>query len=73
MAIDTAKLKLSTKSVVALLLTLGALMQDPAVSGLVSRVTAHHSGLASIVGTILAVYAVLHNPQVEAEFGIEAK
>lgn len=71
MVIDTAKLKVSTKSMVAALLAFGGLMQVPAVSQLVLKITVNHPTIASIVTAVLGIYTVLHNPQVQDALGIK--
>ena len=71
MVIDTAKLKVSTKSMVAALLAFGGLMQVPAVSQLVLKITANHPTIASVVTALLGIYTVLHDPRVQDALGIE--
>jgi hypothetical protein len=71
MVIDTSKLKVSTKSMISAVLAFGGIMQIPAVSSAVLKITTTHPAIASIVGALMGVYAVLHNPQVESALGIE--
>lgn len=72
MVIDTAKLKVSTKSMVGALIAFGGFMQIPAVSQFALKITASRPSIASVVTAVLGVYAVLHNPQVQDALGIEA-
>jgi hypothetical protein len=64
-AVITGKAKVSTKALIGMLLTFGSLMQIPAVNSFVAPLIAHHPHIASIIGTLLGIYAVLHNPQVQ--------
>jgi len=63
--------RLSTKSVVALLLVFGTLMQIPAVSGFVYRLTASHPNVAGALTALMGIAAILHDPKVQAALGIE--
>lgn len=71
MEIDTAKLKISTKTMLAFVIGFGSLMQVPAVSNFVAAHTLQHKNLTSLVGTIMGIYALLHNPEVQEAFGIK--
>lgn len=71
MVIDTAKLKVSTKTLVALLVAFGSAMQIPAVNQLVLSITAQHKNFASIVTAITGIAMLLHNPEVQDALGIK--
>lgn len=71
MVIDTAKLKVSTKTLVALLFAFGSAMQVPAVNQFVLSITAQHKNLASIVTAITGIAMLLHNPEVQDALGIK--
>jgi hypothetical protein len=71
MVIDTAKLKVSTKTLVALFFGFGSAMQIPQVSQFVLSVTAQHKNLASLVTTISGIALLLHNPEVQDALGIK--
>jgi hypothetical protein len=65
--IDTSKLRLSTKSALGILVSVGALLQLPEVSAIVNQ----HPNLEHLAGTLIAMAALLHNPQVEQLLGIK--
>jgi len=71
MVIDTAKLKVSTKTLVALFLGFGSAMQIPQVNQFVLAVTAQHKNLASLVTAISGIALLLHNPEVQDALGIK--
>lgn len=71
MQIDTANLKISTKSIVTGLLAFGAFMQIPAVNAFVIAQTTLHPKLTGLITAISGVYAVLHNPQVQEALGVK--
>lgn len=71
MIIDTAKLKISTKTMLGLLVGFGSLMQIPAVNQLVASITLQHKNIAAIVTTLMGTYALLHNPEVQDALGIK--
>ncbi len=70
MVIDTAKLRISTKSVATAFFSFAALMQVPEVNHAVMNVVEGHARLASLVASVISLAALLHNPQVEAALGI---
>jgi hypothetical protein len=71
MVIDTSKLKISTKGLVALFVAFGGFMQIPAVNQFVLSLTTHHKRAAAVVTAIGGIYAVLHDPQVQDALGIK--
>jgi hypothetical protein len=71
MVIDTAKLKISTKTMLGLVIGFGSLMQIPAVNQFVAAHTLEHKNLTSLVGTVMGIYALLHNPEVRDALGIK--
>lgn len=71
MRIDTAKLKVSTKSLVSALLGFGAVMQVPAVSAYVLTITKDHAHIAAWVTSLAGAAMLLHNPQVQEALGIK--
>lgn len=71
MVIDTAKLKISTKTLVGLFLAFGSAMQIPAVNQFVLSVTAQHKNLASLVTVLSGIALLLHNPEVQDALGIK--
>ncbi len=64
-------MRLSTKSLVAALTAFGALMQVPAVSGFVYKLTAAHPNVAGALTALVGIAALLHNPQVQAILGVQ--
>ena len=68
MTIDTAKIKVSTKSVLAALTAIGAFAQTPFGQSLIL----HHAQLASAAAAVASILALLHNPAIEKELGIDA-
>ena len=71
MVIDTAKLKISTKTMLALLLGFGSVMQIPVVNEFVAAITSRHRNIAAVVTTLMGIYALLHNPEVQDALGIK--
>lgn len=71
MVIDTAKLKISTKTILGVLVGFGSLMQIPVVSQFVASVTMQHKNVAAIVTSLMGMYALLHNPEVQDALGIK--
>lgn len=74
MQVDTAKLKVSTKNLVGSLIAAGALFQVPIVHDGLLKFAGTHPHWAGAIGTVLGVYGVLHNPQVQdvlASFGFK--
>ena len=71
MIIDTAKLRISTKSIVAAFMSFGALMQVPEVNSLVLSLTERHKRLVAIVTAVGGIYTVLHDPKVQDALGIK--
>lgn len=69
--IDTAKLKISTKTMLGFVIGFGSLMQVPAVNEFVAAHTLQHKNLTSLVATVMGIYALLHNPEVQEAFGIK--
>lgn len=71
MTLDFNKLKVSTKGLIAFLIGLGSLLQVPQVSAPVFALAKSHPHFASVIAVITAVATLLHNPQVEAFFGMK--
>ena len=71
MVIDTSKLKISTKSLVVMLMGFGTLMQIPAVSQFVLALTSQHKNVASVVTAITGIAMLLHNPEVQDVLGMK--
>jgi hypothetical protein len=71
MIIDTTKWRVSTKSIIAALMTFGGLMQIPAFSAYVLSITGHHPHLAALVTSVMGIYAVLHTPEVQDALGLK--
>jgi hypothetical protein len=71
MTIDTSKLKLSTKSLVAAFFAFGGLMQIDSVKQLVLSATAAHPRIAGLVTFAVGAYSVLHSPEVQQALGIK--
>ena len=71
MVIDTAKLKISTKTMLGGVIGFGSLMQIPVVSEFVAAHTLQHKNLTSLVATVMGIYALLHNPEVQDALGIK--
>lgn len=71
MVIDTAKLKISTKTMLGIVVGFGSLLQVPAVNQFVVDHTLNHKHLTSMVGMVMGVYALLHNPEVQDALGIK--
>lgn len=71
MTIDTSKLQASTKNLMGLVVTAGTLFQIPAVHDFLIIQVHAHPHLAGIFGTLTAVAALLHNPQVQDVLGIK--
>jgi uncharacterized protein YjgD (DUF1641 family) len=69
--IDTAKLKISTKTMLGAVIGFGSLMQVPVVNQFVASVTMQHPHLAAIVTSVMGIYALLHNPEVQDALGIK--
>lgn len=67
MQIDTARIKISTKTVLAALTAVGAFAQTPFGQSLIL----HHAQLASAAAFVASALALLHNPVVEKELGID--
>jgi hypothetical protein len=70
MTLDFSKLKLSTKGLIAFLLGLGSLLQIPAVGNVVLAAAKTHPHFAVALTVLTGVVTLLHNPQVDAFFGI---
>lgn len=71
MIIDTAKLKVSTKSMVAAVLALGSVLQIGVVHDYVLTLAQTHPHMVAAVGTITGIYGLLHNPEVQDALGIK--
>ena len=59
-------MKITTKSIIALITTAGLVLQDPTVQNAVVAITLTHPHLAIIAAVIVAVAGVLHRPDVQA-------
>lgn len=70
MVIDTARLKVSTKTLFSLFAAFGTVMQIPAVNQYVLAVTAEHKHLAALVTAISGIALLLHNPEVQGVLGV---
>lgn len=71
MTIDTGKIKLSTKTVMAALTTLTALWQVQQVRDFVIGEVHLHPHLASVAGLISSLWGLLHNPEVQQALGLD--
>lgn len=71
MTIDTAKLKVSTKSLMGLVVSAGALFQVPAVHDFMIAQAENHPHILGIIASLTAACTLLHNPQVEDILGIK--
>lgn len=71
MTFDFSKLKFSTKSLIAFLLGLGSLLQIPQVEAPVFAFAKLHPHFASVLGILVGVIGLLHNPTVERLLGIK--
>jgi hypothetical protein len=69
--IDTAKLKISTKSMVAAVFTLGSLLQIGVVHDYVLSLAHDHPHVVAFTATITGIYGLLHNPEVQDALGIK--
>lgn len=71
MIIDTAKLKVSTKSMVAAVLAAGSVLQVGVVHDYVLSIAGAHPHVVAAIGTITGIYGLLHNPEVQDALGIK--
>lgn len=71
MILDTAKLKISTKTLVAFLGVMGTLLQIPAVGAPIFAFAKLHPHFASALAAVTGIIALLHNPQVAEVLGIK--
>jgi hypothetical protein len=71
MVIDTAKLKVSTKTMVGAVLAAGSVLQIQVVHDYVLSLAQAHPHVVAIAGTITGVYGLLHNPEVQDALGIK--
>lgn len=69
--ISPAKFTALGKGAIALILSLTGLIQIPAVSAFLMPLIQHHPHIATIVGGLTTISALLANPQVQDFFGIE--
>lgn len=69
--LDTATLKSSTKGLVGLAISVGGLLQIQQVHDFVFALAEHHPHIVTLLGMVMTVYTLLHNPQVEAILGIK--
>jgi hypothetical protein len=68
---DFSRLKISTKTIITLLIGFGSLMQIPQIAEPVFAFGKLHPHIASIVGVLTAIAGLLHNPSVQHALGIE--
>lgn len=73
MVIDTSKLKISTKGLVAGFIAFGGFMQIPAVNQFVLSITAEHKHVVSVLTALAGIYTVLHDPQVQDALGMSSQ
>jgi hypothetical protein len=71
MTIDTSKLRVSTKSLVGLVVTAGTLFQIPAVHDFIIALAHNHPHVLGFFGTVTGVIGLLHNPAVQDVLGIK--
>jgi len=71
MTIDFSKHKLSTKNLIAAVLTLAGLLQVPAIGNPVMAFGQHHPHVAVILAALTGLATLLHNPTVEALLHIQ--
>lgn len=69
-AIVTGKARALTNVLVGLILGFGTLMAVPQVNSLVMPIIAKHPTVDSIVGMVVSLSLLLHNPQVDQLLGI---
>jgi hypothetical protein len=70
MQIDTAKLKVSTKAMLSFFVTVAGVLQIPAVNQAFTKVANAHPRIAPVVGIVVTIWTLLHDPQVAAALGI---
>jgi hypothetical protein len=70
MTFDVSKLKISTKTLVALVFGIGSLLQIPQVSAPVFALAKSHPHFATVLAVLTGLLTLLHNPQVETVLGI---
>lgn len=71
MTIDTSKLQVSTKGLIAVTATAGTLFQIPAVHDFLIAQAHNHPHVLGALGTLTGIFALLHNPEVAAALGIK--
>lgn len=71
MILDTSKLKVSTKGIIAFLTAAGALFQIPQVHDFLIAQAHDHPHILGILGTVTAITGLLHNPEVAQALGIK--
>lgn len=71
MQIDTSKLKISTKALISGFIGLGGLAQIPAVNAPLTSFLTHHHNLGPLVGSVIGIWTVLHDPEVQDFLGIK--
>lgn len=71
MVVDTAKLKGSTKGLFGIALTIGTLLQLPAVHDSLIAMAHAHPHVLSIIATCTFLAALLRNPEVQHALGVE--
>lgn len=70
MQIDTARLTSATKRLLSTFVSLGAIYQVPAVNEFIGPLIAHHPHLLSVIGVLVPLWLLLHNPEVAGKLGI---
>ena len=71
LSIVTTRAKASTKALFAVVMSLGGLLQIPAVEDFTHKLFQHHPHVISIIATLGGIYVLMHNPQVQSALGIE--
>lgn len=71
MKLDTARLRKSTQSLLALLLSAGSLFQVKEVHDWLILQAHDHPHVIGLIGTLTGLFMLLHNPEVAAALGIK--
>lgn len=71
MTIDTSKLQVSTKGLIAAVTAAGTLFQIPVVHDFLIAQAHDHPHVLGVLGTLSAIFALLHNPEVAQALGIK--
>ena len=71
MQVDTSKLRVSTKRLVALLLAAGSLFQVPEVHDQLIAMAHGHPHIIGWIGAATGIAMLLHRPEVQDALGIK--